>query len=178
MSSSKNAPPAGVVLPTNPDGSKNPKYVDLLEEDKPIAGQKFVCLSFISPEDIIKQKNMFLFQEFLKFFDFEKSAKKFIQFLNFVSYKYDIKLTSVMEDYDEFIKSERDNLIDTTIEDEYKTFLDVKEDELTERFLKDHQFQTCVRGLKVRGVFPTIEEAEMRCKFLREIDENHDNYPR
>jgi hypothetical protein len=26
-------------------GKPNPKYVDLLEEDKPIAGQKFVCLS-------------------------------------------------------------------------------------------------------------------------------------
>ena len=30
----------------NKDGSKNPKYVDLLEEDKPIAGQKFIiCFS-------------------------------------------------------------------------------------------------------------------------------------
>ena len=27
----------------NSDGSKNAKYVDLLEEDKPIAGQKFAC---------------------------------------------------------------------------------------------------------------------------------------
>jgi len=36
----------------NSDGSVNPKYVDLLEEDKPIAGQKFVCISFVSPEKI------------------------------------------------------------------------------------------------------------------------------
>ena len=28
-------------------------YADLLEEDKPIAGQKFVCVSFVSPEKII-----------------------------------------------------------------------------------------------------------------------------
>ena len=34
----------------------NPKYVDLLEEDKPIAGQKFVCVSFVSPEKILKKK--------------------------------------------------------------------------------------------------------------------------
>ena len=32
------------------NGKNNPKYVDLLEEDKPIAGQKFVCVSFVSPE--------------------------------------------------------------------------------------------------------------------------------
>ena len=43
---------------------KNPeesKYIDLLDEDKPIAGQKYVCLSFVSPEDILKDKNLFYF---------------------------------------------------------------------------------------------------------------------
>ena len=34
----------------NADGSTNPTYVDVLDEDKPIANQKFVCVSFISPE--------------------------------------------------------------------------------------------------------------------------------
>ena len=40
----------------------DPKYVDLLEEDKPISGQKFVCVSFVSPENILKTKkhNFFL----------------------------------------------------------------------------------------------------------------------
>ena len=55
---------------------KNPKYVDLLDEDKAIAGQKFVCLSFISPEKILKDKQRFFFQEFLKNYDFEKSLEK------------------------------------------------------------------------------------------------------
>lgn len=45
----------------NPNGSQNVKYVDLLEEDKPISGQKFVCVSFVSPESILKQKNHFFF---------------------------------------------------------------------------------------------------------------------
>ena len=36
-------------------------YTDLLDEDKPIAGQKFVCLSFVSPEKILKQKEIFFF---------------------------------------------------------------------------------------------------------------------
>ena len=30
------------------DGSSNPKYVDVLDEDKPLAGQKFSCISFLS----------------------------------------------------------------------------------------------------------------------------------
>ena len=34
------------------------KYIDLLDEDKPVSGQKFVCVSFISPDNILKQKNI------------------------------------------------------------------------------------------------------------------------
>ena len=30
------------------NGAVNKNYVDMLEEDKPIAGQKFACISFIS----------------------------------------------------------------------------------------------------------------------------------
>lgn len=40
-------------------GKSNPKYVDVLDEDKPIACQKFVCVSFISPDKILKQKELF-----------------------------------------------------------------------------------------------------------------------
>ena len=43
-------------------------YVDLLDEDKPIAGQKFSCVSFISPENVLKDKRMFFFEQFLKTF--------------------------------------------------------------------------------------------------------------
>ena len=38
---------------------------DLLGEDPLISSQKFTCLSFISPEDIIKNKQLFLFEKFL-----------------------------------------------------------------------------------------------------------------
>ena len=53
-----------------PNGEENPKYIDLLDEDKPISGQKFACISFVSPENILEDKNRFFFQEFLKYFDF------------------------------------------------------------------------------------------------------------
>ena len=48
------------------NGKVNSKYVDLLEEDKPISGQKFVCVSFCSPDKILKEKEIFYFEEFLK----------------------------------------------------------------------------------------------------------------
>ena len=78
----------GCISQKNLDGSPNPRYVDLLEEDKPISGQKFVCVSFISPENILKQKNIFMFQQFLKHFDNSKSMGKFEQFLIFIIYTY------------------------------------------------------------------------------------------
>lgn len=151
-----------------------PKYIDLLDEDKPIAGQKFVCISFVSPEKILKQKELYYFENFLKHFDFAKSMEKFNQFLNFVSYKYNIDSEKIMNDYQEFINSERENLINTTIEDDYKNFLDSKEETLEKEFGEQYSFQTSVRGIKVRGCFPTQEEAELRCKMLREVDPNHD----
>ena len=80
------------------DGTVNPNYVDLLDEDKEISNQKFCCISFVSPEHIIKQKNMFLFEKFLKYFEFEKSVKKYHQFLNFVSYKYSLNFDDLMND--------------------------------------------------------------------------------
>ena len=156
------------------NGKPNPKYVDLLEEDKPIAGQKFVCVSFISPENIIKQKQMFFFEQFLKKWDLNKSMEKFVQFLNFVSFKYNVSFDDISNDFKEFVKEEKDNLMKTTMEDDYKTYIDNNEEALEKDFSTAYNFQTSTRGLKIRGAYPTMEEAELRCKMLREIDPNHD----
>ena len=166
----------GVIHSTNLDGTPNPKYVDLLEEDKPISGQKFVCVSFVSPENILTQKNHFLFQEFLKHYDFTKSVQKFTQFLNFISYKHSINFDDVMKDFQEYTKTEKDTFTTNYVADEYKNFLDANEDRLCDDFNTAHAFQTSTRGLKVRGVYSTQEEAELRCKLLREVDPNHNVY--
>ena len=158
------------------NGKKNSKYVDLLEEDKAIAGQKFACVSFVSPESILKQKEIFFFEEFLKKWDLNKSMEKFVQFLNFVSFKYNMSFDDLTTDFKEFVKEEKESLTKTSMRDEYKTFLDNNEEELEKTFGIDNQFQTSTRGLKIRGVYPTLEEAELRCKMLREIDPNHDVY--
>lgn len=154
----------------------DPRYVDVLEEDKPINGQKYACLSFISPEDILERREHFLFQKFVKHWDFAKSMEKFVQFMNFVSHKYDIVFDDLVNDLKEFTESERDNLTKTDIASEYKTFLDEHEDALNEEFGKKNDFQTSVRGIKVRGVFATQQEAEMRCKMVRDVDPNFDVY--
>jgi hypothetical protein len=161
----------------NPDGSENSKYVDVLEVDRPIAGQNYGCFSFISPEKIIKQRELYFFGEFLKNWEISKSMEKFHQFLNFVSYKYRLKFEDVIVDFEEFLKEERKNIIESTsLENDYKTFLDNHEHEIEKKFNSEHDFQTSVRGFKSRGNFSTQEEAEMRAKLLREVDPYFDVY--
>jgi len=156
------------------NGQPNPKYIDLCDEDQPIAGQKFACMSFISPEKVLKKREVFLFDQFVKQWDFTKSLTKFNDFLHFISYKYNLSIEDVLNDLNEFSKEEESKLKEGSIEDDYKNFLDKNEDRLNEKFNRENSFQTSVRGLKVRGVFPTQEEAEMKCKKLREYDPNHD----
>ena len=156
------------------NGESNPKYIDLCDEDPPIAGQKFACMSFISPEKILKKRELYMFEQFLKQWDFKKSMDKFFDFIHFLSFKYNLNIETIVNDYTEFVKDESVKMKDNTVEDDYKNFLDKNEDSLTEKFQKENQFQTSVRGIKIRGVYGTQEEAELRCKKVRDLDPNHD----
>jgi hypothetical protein len=116
------------------NGKNNTKYVDLLEEDKPIAGQKFVCMSFCSPEKILKQKEIFFFEEFLKNWEFNKSMEKFLQFINFISYKYNLSFEDLNKDFKDFVAEEKTNLAKSNLADDYKTYLDNNEEDLQKKF--------------------------------------------
>jgi hypothetical protein len=160
-----------------PNGTPNPKYVDVLEVDKPIAGQNYGCFSFISPEKIIKQREMFYFEKFLKSWEISKSMEKFHEFLNFISFKYRLKFEDMVVDFEEFLKEEKDNIVNSvSLENDYKTYLDNHEHELEKEFNVKHNFQTSVRGFKAGGNFQTQEEAEFRAKMLREANPHFDVY--
>lgn len=164
----------GVTMRTNSDGSTNPDYVDVLDEDKQIAGQKFACISFISPEKVLDNKNQFFFKQFIKHWELSKSMEKFTQFINFVAFKHSISFDDLNKELEEFVKSERDSIVNTNISDEYKTFVDNNEERIQAEFDNLNEFQTSTRGIKIRGSFPTQGEAELRAKMLREADPHHD----
>jgi hypothetical protein len=157
-----------------PNGKQNPKYIDLCDEDPPIAGQKFACISFVSPEKTLKKREVYLFDQFIKQWEFSKSMERYFDFVHFIAYKYNLKVETLIDDFNDFVKEETDKLKKSGIEDDYKNFMDKQEEKLNEQFNREHAFQTSVRGLKIRGVFPSQEEAEMKCKKLREQDPNHD----
>jgi len=158
------------------NGKPNEKYVDLCDEDPAIAGQKFACISFVSPEKILKKREVYLFDQFIKQWEFSKSMERYFEFIHFIAYKYNLKVEELINDFNDFVKEEGAKLKKSGIEDDYKNFIDKHEEKANEQFNRENAFQTSVRGLKVRGVFPTQDEAEMKCKNLREADPNHDIY--
>jgi hypothetical protein len=162
--------------PKTVNGEPNPKYIDLCDEDAPLAGQKFACMSFVSPEKVLKQREMYNFEQFVKQWDYSKIVTKTSDFLNFFSYKNNLKVDDVLQDFQEFVKEEQASLKESDFSEAFKSFVETNDEQLQGEFQKANEFQTSVRGLKIRGVFSTQEEAEMRCKKLREIDPNHDIY--
>jgi hypothetical protein len=156
------------------DGSINPKYVDLLDVDKEIAGQKFGCFSFVSPGKILKQKEMYFFEEFLKQWEMNKSMEKFNDFLNYISSKYKLNHEEINSEFEAFVKEERELIVSSSIENDYKNFIDRNEEHLENKFNAAHNFQTSVNGFKSRGHFASLDEAKLRAKLLREADPSFD----
>ena len=124
------------------DGKSNTKYVDLCDEDQPIAGQKFACMSFVSPEKILKKREVLLFNSFVKNWDFSKSMERYQDFLQFISFKYHLKVEDVIADFNDFVKEEGDKIKNIGVEDDYKNFVDKHEEKFNEQFNRDHSFQT------------------------------------
>ena len=106
------------------------KKVDYLEVDEAIPGQNYVCLSFLSPESFIQNKDAF-------------KCVKFLQ-----SYCKDSKLK-----FDE-------------VYNKYQDFTYKYEDKLQRDFDEQNDFQTSMRGIKVRGVYDTRQAAEDKAKKL------------
>jgi hypothetical protein len=143
------------------------KEVDYLTEDPPLRGQNYVCLSFISPEDVIKKKDVYFFEEFLK--NFSSEMNEFFDNLS-IKYKDEVDVVkSIKERYGYIFDREK-------IHDEYQFFATDNGNVLDKIYFEKNNFQTCIRGIKVRGVFDTMREADIRCQVLKKIDPNHNVY--
>jgi hypothetical protein len=174
VSSNKNSKKTNFERKTDNNGNSNPKYIDLLNEYPVIPSQTYGCYSFVSPEKIIKQKELFLFEKFVKQWNFTKSVSQFSDFLQFVSFKYNLKVESLLEDFKQFVQEEENVLKAQDVTNDFATFIDKNEDTLNAAFQKDHGFQTSVRGFVNIGNFPTVEEAEIHAKQIRESIPHHD----
>jgi Family of unknown function (DUF5832) len=80
--------------------SSQPVKEDFLEEDAEIRSQKFVLLSFLSPENILENKDQFFFGEFLKQYEVDYKIKNLETFLVSVVRRINDKLTKEADKMD------------------------------------------------------------------------------
>ena len=107
-----------------PEGKLNPRYVDLLSEDPIISSQQYGCYSFVSPEKIIKNRDIFMFQKFVKQWEYSKALGLFSDFTQFLSFKYNIQSESILNDLVLFCKEEENVLKREDVEGDFKQFLE------------------------------------------------------
>jgi hypothetical protein len=84
-----------------------------------------------------------------------------------------LNITTVMNDYEPFIKKNRDEIQKTTIVEAYDNFMYTNKTKLEDGFFALNEFRTSVRGLKVRGVYGNPKEAELKAKKLQSKDKYH-----
>lgn len=139
------------------------KEVDYLEQDESIRNQNYVCLSFISPEDVLKKKEHFFFEKYVS--AFVKKNQEFTDVLHnlFPDKKDEIR---ILKDNFEYLFDEG------KIHDNFKHFVQDNESVVEKEFYEKNAFQTCIRGIKVRGTYDTLEEAKARSERLRKHDGN------
>lgn len=144
---------------------------DFLEQDAPIRGQNFAVVSFVSPEDILKSKEIFAVGAFMTSIatDLETMMTGIIE--RFTDdllvqgcirgirerYSYMWGVDSMQAEYTAFRKG-NEHLIDSQ-------FADV-----------DGSFHTSIRGLKIRGVYENEAEARNRVKIVQVKDPLFDVY--
>lgn len=118
---------------------------DFLEVDQKIPGQNFACLSFISPEKVLKDKNKFFLLNFMKY-AFQSGDQTIQQ-----------KMSDSSLDY-------------KAMDSIYEDWLYSRREQLETEFYEGNDFRTSVRGIKVRGVYETLKEANIRAKVLQKRD--------
>ena len=119
---------------------------DFLSVDSPIPGQNYVCLSFVSPENIIRNKELYFVKHFLNDILGNEDKVQFLLKQKFLTY--------------------------AQVEDLYESFKIRDKKVVEDKFNEENDFQTSMRTLKVRGVYDTEREAKFRAKQLQSKDKN------
>ncbi len=179
-----------------------PDREEFLEDDPEISGQKYCLLSFLSPEKVLAEKNIFLFHKFVQQYEWsirlrnlEDFMAKTIQGINAkleeqasefekkdLSGVADlcrasrIRIDTHMDSLQTFVKENESSIKESKLKENYDDYLFKNREKLEEEFFTKNNFQTTVRGLKVRGVFGSQAEAELRSKKLQRSDPLHNIY--
>jgi hypothetical protein len=180
--------------------SQSPNVVeDFLDEDTEIPGQRYVLLSFLSPEKVLDKKELFFFKKFVESYELDWKVKNLEKFLMdtvkrvndeldekarelekndqvdsaAICRKNRLSVDSMLTNYMQFVKANQESLTKTSIGESYDEFLFKEKSKLEEEFYALNEFRTSMRGVKVRGVFGNTKEAELKAKKLQTKDKYH-----
>lgn len=154
---------------------------EFLDNDPPILGQNYVCLSFVSPEKFIKQKEVYTFHRYMA-----DKFREYNEVIDVLSKKH-LKL----EDTENITEEEANNDVNKKLVKElkeraklqfnynydqfkgnYEDFMYRSGEKVNREFDKLVDYKTSMRSLKVRGVYETYKEAEVRAKALQRRDQS------
>ena len=146
---------------------------DHLEVDKSVPGQNFTCVSFLSPEKVLKKKEEFTFYHYYKCKMTEHINRLKSNMDTLVKKVEDNKVTlsdvvHLKKNMDKGFNMDLPSFKDW--KEKYEDFMFSKGEEIGSVFDKANKFQTSIRGVKVRGTYDTYREAEIRAKVLQKID--------
>ena len=173
-----------------------------LSDDPEISSQRWTLLSFISPENVLNRKEQFLFTTFLNQYDFHLRSKKmeefFVKQIQAINTKLDgeanrlealdlsgaaaecrkstLAIESYVTEFQTFVKANLKELSASNIKEQYDDFIYEHGVQLEDDFYAKNNFQTSMRGLKIRGSYGQKEEAEARAKKLQKMDPDHNIY--
>tara|TARA_B100000575_G_C23142410_1_gene665295 strand:- start:3428 stop:4207 length:780 start_codon:yes stop_codon:yes gene_type:complete len=137
---------------------------DFLEVDPQIRGQNYCCISFVSPEETLQNKDIFFVHKFLN------NIQQRYNHLECLLHKHITDDDRKKHEVSEF------KMTNNELQDRYKDFLYVNQEKLESEFYEKNDFKTTVRGVKVRGVYDTQAEAQSKAKKLQQTDRSFNVY--
>lgn len=134
---------------------------DYLQQDAPVRGQKYFCVSFVSPSDVVLDKQEFALRKFLE--SFSRSAGEALDECRAVAADAGCgapeRLDRLRQTYSHIFSG--DALLEA-----FRTYRDKNAESIDRDYVEAHGNRTSVCGLKVRGVYEDMESATARAEAL------------
>jgi len=146
---------------------------DYLDVDKPLPGQNYYCISFVSPEKVLEQKELFMYYHYEQAFyqKFTKIAESALSGMIDGCEDGKVDISEVIKLKKSLLAACSDEKVDwEEFKNKFEDFRYRDEEKICEVFDKANNFRTSVRGVKVRGVFDTKREADVRAAVLQRQD--------
>jgi Family of unknown function (DUF5832) len=174
----------------------------ILTADEPVPGQEWCLVSFVSPENVLKNKDLFFFQSFLNQFELTFKTNTLERFfadrVNAINQTLEnhavefekqdlsgvaqtcrnakLKVDETLNSIQEFSKNNLTELNYENVKDKYDTFMYLNKAKLDTDFYNQNKFQTSMRGLKIRGSYASHEEASYYADKLIKKDDSANIY--